>query len=173
MKSKTIQITLAFLASFLVNQCALAMTTGVGSTFNLGLLDSTPTVKYVQQASGSVFDRFYFSIGTQSDATLSATNVQLSTPLFDILNIPNLSMSVFESNTNVLLNGPTASGQSATINLAAGNYYAQVSGNITGLAGGSYLVSMAALPVPVPAAIWLLGSGLIGLVSVSRRKLAK
>jgi len=33
---------------------------------------------------------------------------------------------------------------------------------------GSYLVSASA--VPVPAAVWLFGSGLIGLIGVARRK---
>lgn len=35
---------------------------------------------------------------------------------------------------------------------------------------GSFLATVAPAPVPVPAAIWLFGSGLLGLASVARRK---
>jgi hypothetical protein len=36
--------------------------------------------------------------------------------------------------------------------------------------GGTLDLSAAASPVPVPAAAWLFGSGLLGLVGVARRK---
>jgi uncharacterized membrane protein len=48
--------------------------------------------------------------------------------------------------------------------LEAGKYY-----NFT---GGAYTYSGAQNPVPVPGAVWLLGSGLLGLISI-RRKSAK
>jgi len=35
---------------------------------------------------------------------------------------------------------------------------------------GSFLVRQSVAPVPVPAAFWLMGSGIIGLVSLSRKK---
>jgi hypothetical protein len=35
---------------------------------------------------------------------------------------------------------------------------------------GSALVRVSAVPVPVPAAVWLFGSGLIGLIGFARRK---
>jgi len=42
---------------------------------------------------------------------------------------------------------------------------------ITGTAGGDFAQYVAAAaPVPVPAAVWLFGSGLLGLVGIARRK---
>ena len=46
-----------------------------------------------------------------------------------------------------------------------GNWYAISFGDIAGQIQGVDLA-----PVPVPAAVWLLGSGLLGLVGVARRK---
>ena len=82
-------------------------------------------------------------------------------------------MSLYDLGNN-LIGGPSSSAQSISINnIAAGNYYALVTGNPTGSSGGSYTVAMAALtPVPVPASVWLFGSGLLGLVGVTRRKAA-
>ncbi|OFZ69243.1 MAG: PEP-CTERM domain protein [Betaproteobacteria bacterium RBG_16_58_11] len=53
----------------------------------------------------------------------------------------------------------------------AGNpvYYGFTAGN--GMATDEHYISSAA-PVPVPAAVWLLGSGLLGLIGVARRKAA-
>lgn len=37
-------------------------------------------------------------------------------------------------------------------------------------AGGEYILNVSLAPVPIPAAVWLFGSGLLGLVTVARRK---
>ncbi len=46
-----------------------------------------------------------------------------------------------------------------------------VSGTATG-AGGIYTVSSAVSAVPVPAAVWMMGTALVGMVSFGRRKVA-
>jgi hypothetical protein len=45
-----------------------------------------------------------------------------------------------------------------------------VLGNVTLTAAGLVFTSAATAPVPLPAAIWLLGSGLLGLFGIGRRK---
>jgi len=42
----------------------------------------------------------------------------------------------------------------------------------SGVFMGHYLVQASPVPVPVPAAVWLFGSGLIGLAGIARRKQA-
>jgi hypothetical protein len=43
-------------------------------------------------------------------------------------------------------------------------------GNITGSIAGANVIAKLGTVVPVPAAIWLFGSGLIGFIAVARRK---
>jgi len=52
-----------------------------------------------------------------------------------------------------------------------GDTFATVPTDYTNTEAGSYLVRQLS-PVPVPAAVWLFGSGLIGLVGLARRKKA-
>ncbi len=52
--------------------------------------------------------------------------------------------------------------------LSAGEYTLEVSGTVTGSAGGVYAGTLSA--IPLPAAAWLLGSALLGLTLVSRRQ---
>ncbi|MDO8846431.1 VPLPA-CTERM sorting domain-containing protein [Methylicorpusculum sp.] len=57
-------------------------------------------------------------------------------------------------------------------NLAAGQYSLWIGGNgPTGTTVGSqtYVASLTASPVPMPAAVWFMGSGLVGLVGLRRR----
>jgi hypothetical protein len=52
---------------------------------------------------------------------------------------------------------------------AAGYYQLFSTAAHTGYGFGSIQVDVSAAPVPIPAAVWLLGSGLIGLVGIRRR----
>jgi hypothetical protein len=85
--------------------------------------------------------------------------------------------------SNWYLNGPmnqvTGLGTSATLyNVTANSAISTVPlqaagiGNLTLTAAGLVFSTAAAAPVPLPAAIWLLGSGLLGLFGIGRRKAA-
>jgi hypothetical protein len=50
--------------------------------------------------------------------------------------------------------------------LPAGTYVLEVRGDVTGSSGGSYSGTLQLSPVPLPAAAWLLLSGIVGLVLV-------
>ena len=56
--------------------------------------------------------------------------------------------------------------------IQSGTYILDVAGQATGSSGGSYLGSLNLTPVPLPAALWLLASGLGGLGVLVRRRQA-
>jgi len=69
--------------------------------------------------------------------------------------------------------GNTKAGGSVTLsftNLSAGDYTIFIGGDNTASAGvpGQYTVALSAAAVPVPAAVWLFGSALLGLIPFGR-----
>ena len=54
-------------------------------------------------------------------------------------------------------------------NLLSGNWYVNV--HTSDFPGGEIRGQVIVNPVPIPAAVWLFGSGLIGLIGLARRKL--
>ena len=67
--------------------------------------------------------------------------------------------------TSAKLYGVTAVGSNSTNLLGV-----SVLGNVTLTAAGLVFSTVTTAPVPLPAAIWLLGSGLLGLFGIGRRK---
>lgn len=80
-------------------------------------------------------------------------------------------MSYLDSDGNPL----SLTSLTKTISLAAGHYTLNFSGNPADQTlGGTqgYQATLATAPVPLPAAVWLFGSGLIGLIGFARRRMA-
>jgi hypothetical protein len=124
------------------------------------------------QASTVVFETTGFFTGTvpgfaNPSFTISTGGNYLAT-LSDLsfgpLGFSTLLMSVSTS-TSILAN--TSSPGSFSFTASPGNYFANVVGLPTGL-GGIFGIQIS--QVPVPAAAYLLGSGLIGLLSIARRR---
>lgn len=167
---------------------SLALMSGVmasggvnAATFDLGVLGPVLDQEVIVGA-GAFSDVINFSVEVYSDVATTALNNPLvkvgRTSTVVQRNIEGLTMSLFDTHgtastaDDTQIGSALASGEYSYDFLASGNYYAKVTGTATGTYGGKYTVTMSAepAPVPVPAAAWLLGSGLLGLVAVSRRK---
>ena len=161
MKLNKIAASLAFIA-LSVSSIAQANT-----FYSMGTLTSALSFKLASNAPGTSFtDTFNFNITSTSDVSASVADLTQYLYTFTVLKDDNLIMSLSGG-------APVGNNVSTTmLNLIAGSYSAIVTGNAVGNFGGLYSVAMTAKPsaVPVPAAIWLLGSGLLGLVGIARRK---
>lgn len=168
MKINKIAGTLAFLAATALSSAASA------SNHSVGILDQQP-LGYEHNMSnlfGPISETYNFTISAPSFTLTSSTVQNLGYGPEAIQTISGFNLSVYNS-SNALLNSTTISGTTLEFsNLSAGSYYAVVSGSSAVPSGGAYTIQLyaEASPVPVPAAVWLLGSGLIGLVGVARRK---
>lgn len=154
-------------------------------TYEMGVLSADGALRDVTPVKGGFTDFFNFTIVVPSEVATSVQNHAFKAGTKNIRDISGLTMSLFNTNgtlgnmqDDTQIGASLTSGESSFDNLSSGNYYTKVTGNATGTHGGYYSIQMMADPilapvvtaVPVPAAAWLLGSGLIGLVGVSRRK---
>jgi len=130
------------------------------------------------------FDDYIFTI-PGATANAISTTIDLST----LLQISNLQQRLYDYATNPgITTGPAIGGSIdawtspigtfgtvailPTTVLNPGTYVLQTRGTVTGTFGGSYAGTLNLTAVPVPAAAWLLGSGLIGLAGVARKRKA-
>jgi hypothetical protein len=132
------------------------------------------------------YDDYVFTIPTGSLNSISAT-----INLGNIFRIDNLQARLYSKSTNPtlpVLGTPVGGaieawttvfsgipGSIATlsdIQLSAGTYVLELRGAVSGTFGGGYAGTLSVAPstVPVPASAWLMGSALLGLVGVSRKR---
>lgn len=136
--------------------------------------------------SDSFDDDYVFTVGTGVASSVTAT-VDLGSVLgIDDLDVklysvssgyvywadgaaPSGVLAIYQATISSNGNGNTTTATLANINLAAGTYVLQISGAAAGTQGGSYSGLFSVQPVPLPAAGWLLLTGLLGLGVIGRR----
>jgi hypothetical protein len=156
------------LLSSLALAAGLAASASAGAaTYNLGTLPTGVTQFGVYQVSGTFSDTLDFALGGVSNlsAGVGALNFTLGGSPYK--NISNLDLTLYNSHGVDL-----GSGTDITVNnLAAGNYYAIVSGKANGVAGGEYGGAISVSPVPESSsvAMMLAGLGLLGCVALRRK----
>jgi hypothetical protein len=151
---------------------------GVGSTPVAGKADG-------------FFDDYIFTVGgTTADSVTSTIDLSnmlqisgLQVALFSIVpgeSVPLFGKTLPAGSTDLTgWSSPLGSGVSGSVSvipatqLAAGTYALEIRGTVTGTAGGSYSgqLNLATTPVPLPASLWLMLSGLggLGVLSMKRR----
>ena len=129
--------------------------------------------------NSAIYDLLLFDAGTTAALEPSATSLTIGslTGIFEVSANPAPYTLTFGTDTAAL--GTTAEfelalwdSSSSTFTfvtnytaIVEGNWYSISFGGVTGQIQGVDLA-----PIPVPTAVWLFGSGLIGLIGVARRK---
>jgi len=116
---------------------------------------------------GSFTDDWFFMLsGTGAGGVVVNEPVTVSTT--SLVNISGLSLSLWTESGGIkgteLVSGGTDFNSPS---LAPGSYELVITGTVTGAQGGAY-AGVVASPVPLPAAAWLLLSGLAGVGIMAR-----
>ena len=137
-----------------------------------GTLPSAPAVyTNVANVAGPSFSDTYNFLAPSGASTTSASSVTID--VGSLLNINSLSISLFDS-SNALVQAGTVGESSTLVDvplLSGAAYHFEVTGQVTGSAGGIYTFIATSAPVPEPEtwALMLRGLAAIGFL-VMRRK---
>ena len=149
------------------------LSTGDSSTFTLGMDDFQPGDRREQ---GLLFDGLGAPLRFDRPDTTSSNTRTVCDPTCDVAVGARATLALLDNDTFeiVYLDDGSIAGRS---DLLPGTPFTPFAGNWTygkgtgvdgsGIGiGGLYILS----EVPIPASFWLFGSGLLGLVSIARRK---
>jgi hypothetical protein len=130
-------------------------------------------------------DSYQFTVGTSASGDTLLASLGLGT-LFDITNLQFRLYEVASATTQPIVGGipsgstlvtswmglaPGDNSMTAAFNgIQSGTYMLDVAGIAGGTSGGSYIGSVDLQPVPLPAALWLMLSGLGGLGALARKR---
>ena len=135
-------------------------TSPTGPSLNIG---DTGLVPVTVQSSGSFTDNFYFSLASISKLSSQVTKIALTGFGFS-----DLDVKLFDTTTSTLV----GTGLHFTLPSLAGgdNYDLRVFGKASSPLGGIFAGAVHVSAVPIPAAAWLLLSGLVGVGAMARRR---
>jgi len=120
---------------------------------------------------GSFTDDWFFQLSSTGAGGV-VVNEPVTIGTTSVVNISGLSLSLYTESGGSPTGSALASGGTDfnLPSLAPGMYELIITGTTTGASGGAYSGVVAASPVPLPAAAWLLLSGLAGVGVIARRR---
>jgi len=153
---------------------ALALCSGLAAadTFDAGNLPQSNVYTLAVSHAGSFADIFNFRLTGAADVSAAASVLNLDLGTLSVLRIDSPALSLFSAASP---GSPIMSGSTNVFaaNLAAGDYFAKVTGNATGAAGGNYLMglySVVTTPIPEPEQWGMFVAGMLAVAAAVRRK---
>jgi hypothetical protein len=163
-------------SDFLAFDATIAATTG-SAQFTLGIDDFPPhDGNLTGHEQGILFDASGQPLRFDNPNTTFANTAQICDPTCDTSVLLKAGLILYDDNgfDTVVLNDGTLVTRALAISNGdaftplGGEWNFKPLGEIVSISNNLYLIQA----VPVPAAVWLFGSGLLGLIGVARRKKA-